>query len=154
MGQIIGFKDLKVGQRIKIKGQMANEGKLTAVEINVKPDDPEMCIESKLQAVELERNSLRLLNRDFVIGGSAIIKNLPRQVVALKDLKVGDVVKMKGTYSAARGFVAEKIKVQEPRGFRIDELQGAIDKIDREANTIEVLGFTIGVNEKTEIEGI
>ncbi len=154
MGQIIGFKDLKVGQRIKIKGQTSAEGKLTAVEINVKPEDLEMCIESKVQAVETAKDTLRLLNRDFSIGSNVVIKNLPRQTVALKDLQAGDVIKMKGVYSAAKGFAVEKIKVQEPRGFRIDELQGMIDKVDREAGAIEVLGYAVTVNEKTEIEGI
>ena len=154
MGQVFSFKDLKTGQSVKVKGQAAGDGKIMAMTVSVEEEEPANCIESRLQAIDAERNTLRVLHRDFVVGGETIIKDLARDVVSLSDLKVGETIKMKGFYSRARGFVPEKIKVQEPRGYRIDELQGKIDQIDREAGTLTVLGMTVNLNEKTEIEGI
>ncbi len=154
MSQIVGFDELKIGQRVKVKGQAAEGGKFTALAIVVKPEEEDVSLEGKLQGVEAQRNTLRIMHRDFAVSGNALIKNLARQDVGLKDLKTGDVVKVKGKFAPATGFVPLKIKVQEPKGFAIDELQGAINKIDRATNTIEVLGIAIALNEKTEIDGI
>lgn len=154
MSQIVGFNELKIGQRVKVKGQALEGGKFTALEIVVKPDEEDVSFEGKLQSVELQTRTMRVMQRDFSVQSGVLIKNLARQDVGLDGLKVGDVIKVKGNYSPVRGFVPLKIKVQEPRGFAIDELQGAINKIDREANTIEVTGVAIALNEKTEIDGI
>jgi hypothetical protein len=154
MSQIVGFNELKIGQRVKVKGQAIEGGNFTALAVVAKPEEEDVSLEGKLQGVDVQRNTLRIMHRDFAVGGNALIKNLARQDVGLQDLKTGDVIKVKGKYAPASGFVPLKIKVQEPKGFAIDELQGAINKIDREANTIEVIGLTIALNEKTEIDGI
>ncbi len=153
MSQIVGFNELKIGQRVKVKGQAA-EGKFMALAIVVKSDEEDVSLEGKLQGVEAERNIIRVMHRDFTVSGNALIKNLARQDVGLKDLKVGDVIKVKGKFTPATGFVPVKIKVQEPKGFAIDELQGPINKIDRDTNLVEVVGIAIALNEKTEIDGI
>ncbi len=154
MSQIVGFNELKIGQRVKVKGQAADGGKFTALEIVVKPEEDGVSFEGKLQGVDAERNALRIMHRDFTVSNGALIKNLARQDVGLQDLKPDDVIKVKGKYSPASGFEPVKIKVQEPKGFAIDELQGAIEKIDRETNMIGIIGFAITLNEKTEIDGI
>ena len=153
MGQVVGFTDLKVDQRVKVKGQAGEGGKFIAVEVGIKPQDDEVSLEAKIQGVDLQKNSLKIMSRDLAISNNVMIKNIPRQLVTLRELKAGDVVKIKGNYSRANGFVPAKIKMQEPRGFTIDELQGPIGKIDQAGKTLELLGFTIVVNEKTEIEG-
>lgn len=154
MSQIVGFNELKIGQRVKVKGQASEGGKFMALSIIVKPEEDDVSLEGKLQGVNVERNTVRVLHRDFAVGAGAMIKNLARQDVGVKDLKAGDVIKIKGKFAPATGFVPLKIKVQEPKGFAIDELQGAINAIDREADTLAVIGVTISLNEKTEIDGI
>jgi hypothetical protein len=153
MEKTIGFNNLKVGQRVKVKGKPAEGNSFSALEISIKPGDEESALEGKIQSLDPEKNVLRLMNRDFVLNGSVEIKNVQRQAITLKNLKAGDIVKLKGPYSAANGFAPVKAKMQEPKGFNIEELQGHINKIDAAAKTLDVLGFAVAVNDKTEIEG-
>ncbi|MCG3119076.1 MAG: hypothetical protein ALAOOOJD_01404 [bacterium] len=153
MEKTIGFNNLKVGQRVKVKGKPADGNNFSALEVSIKPGDEECALEGKIQSLEVEKNSMRLMNRDFVLNGSVEIKNVQRQPITLKNLKAGDLVKLKGPFSEATGFAPVKVKMQESKGFNIEELQGGITKIDAATKTLEVLGFTIIVNDKTEIEG-
>ncbi|MDZ7291893.1 MAG: DUF5666 domain-containing protein [candidate division KSB1 bacterium] len=153
MDKIIGFSDLRVGQRVKIKGKSTEGESFLALEVSVKPDEEGAAMEGRIQRLDMQKNLLRLLNRDLMLTNGVEIKNLLRQPITLKDLKVGDVVKVKGTYSPAKGFLPAKVKMQESKGFNIEEIQGHIQKIDSAKNALEVCGITITLNEKTEIEG-
>lgn len=153
MEKTIGFNNLKVGQRVKVKGKPAEGNGFTALGINIKAGDDECALEGKIQSLNPAGNALRLLNRDFMVNGGVEIRNVQRQPITLQNLKVGDIVKLKGPYSEAQGFAPAKVKIQEPKGFNIEELQGKIDQIDTAGKTLEVLGFTVVVNDKTEIEG-
>jgi len=153
MEKTIGFNSLKVGQRVKVKGKPAEGDNFSALEVSIKPGDDEAALEGKIQSLDLGKNTLRLMNRDFALNGSVEIKNVQRQPITLKNLKAGDIVKLKGSYSAAKGFSPVKAKMQEPKGFNIEELQGKIDKIDPEKKNLGLLGFTVMINDKTEIEG-
>jgi hypothetical protein len=153
MGEIIGFNTLKVGQRVKVKGKADKSSNFLALEISVKPPDENVAIEGKVQNLDLQKNALQLLNRDFVLTNGVEIRNVQRQDIGLKDLKVGDVVKLKGNFSPATGFRMTKLKLQESKGFSIEELQGDVSAIDPANKTLHVLGIPVVVNEKTEIEG-
>lgn len=154
MSEIVGFNDLKIGQRVKVKGQAGEDGKFKALGVIVKPEEDDVSLEGKLQGLDAARYAIRVMHREFNVERGALIKNLARQDVGLEQLKVGDMIKVKGRFSPAGGFVPVKIKVQQPKGFAIDELQGTINKIDREAQMIDVIGFAVALNEKTEIDGI
>jgi hypothetical protein len=153
MGEIIGFNTLKVGQRVKVKGKADKSSNFLALEISVKPPDENVAIEGKVQSIDPQKNVLQLLNRDFVLSNGVEIRNVQRQNIALKDLKAGEVVKLKGTFSAAAGFQVVRVKMQESKGFSIEELQGEVSAIDPANKTLHVLGIPVVVNEKTEIEG-
>jgi len=153
MEKTIGFDNLKMGQRVKVKGKPAEGNNFSALEISIKPGDEEAALEGKIQSLDPEKNTLRLMNRDFALNGSVEIKNVQRQPIALKNLKPGDIVKLKGPYSASSGFTPAKVKMQESKGFNIEELQGGINKIDSAQKTLDILGFTVMVNDKTEIAG-
>lgn len=153
MEKTIGFNNLKVGQRLKVKGKPAEGNNFAALGISIKAGDDECTLEGKIQSLDAASNSLRLLNRDFKLNGGVEIKNVQRQPITLQNLKAGDFVKMKGPYAQTSGFAPVKIKAQEPKGFNVEELQGKIDKIDAAGKTLEVLGFTVSVSDKTEIEG-
>jgi len=154
MSAIVGFNDLKVGQRVKVKGKSGEDGKFTALEVNIKPSEDGAALEGKVQGVDTQKNTIRLLFRDIAMQNGVVIKNIQRNDIGLKDLKADDVIKVKGAYSAAKGFVPEKIKMQEARGFNIEEMQGQIDSVDQAGKMIEVLGVAVQISEKTEIEGI
>jgi hypothetical protein len=152
MDEFIGFNDLKVGQRVKVKGKPAEDGAFTALEISVKAPADQAEIEGLIQNLDHQKNTLRIFNREIALPGNIEVKTL-QPGAGLKGLKVGDVVKLKGKYSEAKGFVPEKIKLKETMGFNVEELQGDINKIDQEKKTLNVVGFTVVVNEKTTIEG-
>jgi len=153
MEKTIGFNNLKVGQRVKVKGKPVEGNSFSALEVSIKPGDEDCALEGKIQSLDPAKNSLRLLNRDFMVNGGVDIRNVQRQPIALQNLKAGDIVKLKGPYSESKGFAPVKVKMQESKGFNIEELQGKINQIDAGAKTLDVLGFTIVVNDKTEIEG-
>jgi len=154
MDKVNGFTTLQVGQRIKVKGKPGSNGSFAALEVSIKPADEDVALEGKIQGVDLQKNALRLMNRDFVLLDGIDIKDVQRQAITLKDLKVGEVVKLKGKFSIAEGLKPGKVKLQESKHFSIEELQGDIDKIDPANKTLDVLGFVVSVNEKTEIEGL
>jgi hypothetical protein len=153
MNQFIGFDCLKVGQRIKVKGRPSEDSTFVAWEISIKNRADQAKIEGVLQCLDHQKNTLRIFNRDFALPSDIQVKGLQHNLIGLNELKTGEVVKLKGKYSASNGLMPEKIILKETMGFNVDELHGDIDKIDRKQKTLEVTGFTIVVNEKTAIEG-
>jgi len=153
MDTVIGFNDLKVGQRVKVKGNSAEGNRFSAVEVIIKPHEDGAAIEGKIQGIFPEKNSLRLMHRDIAIVNGAEILDSKRDSVGLNGLQAGQVVKVKGSYSAANGLVPRKVKMQEARALAIEEIQGNIDRIDPDKMILDVLGFSVEVNEKTEIDG-
>jgi glycosyltransferase involved in cell wall biosynthesis len=146
---IIDFNDLKVGLRVKIKGKLNESGAFVAQKISVKEPEEESAIEGLIRNIDFQRNILYLLNGEVALPEGIEIKGLQHDTISAKDLKTGDRVKLKGKHSPRTGFVADKIKLQETTEYKMEELQGDIDKIDREKKTLEVIGFTVAVDEKT-----
>lgn len=153
MEQIIGLKDLKVGQRVKVKGKTDQNGAFTALEVKVKYPEEDSVVEGAIESLDTTSKTVRVLGQSFAVDSSALIKDMRRNGISMDSLRVGDMVKLKGTYDQAAGFQPHKIKVREPMGFQIDELQGNIDTIDTERQTLSLVGFTVVVNHKTTIEG-
>lgn len=153
MHQIVGFEHLKVGQRVKIKGRSEQDGAFLALDITPKPGDYEAEFEGVVQQLDAARHALRMLNRDFAVPATALIKDVTRQDTGLQAIQPGEVVKIKGTYSRAYGFLPAKLKVKERKSFNIEELQGAIQCLNPEAGTLEVSGVTVRLSEKTIFEG-
>ena len=153
MDQVFGFVDLKAGQRVKAKGKPGENGSFMALEIKVKTPDDQVAVEGLLQSIDQQNNTLCLLYRDFVLPDGIAVKHLQHNLIGLCGLKVGDMVKLKGRYTAVNGFVLEQIKMQETMGFNIEELQGNLNSIDLEKQTLDVLGFTVMVNKRTMIRG-
>jgi hypothetical protein len=146
---VIDFNDLKVGHRVKVKGKPGENGAFVALKISVKEPEDEAAIEGLIRSVDDQKNTLRVLTREFVLTNGIEIKGSNHNFIGVNDLKIGDRVKLKGRYSPLTGFVPEKIKLQESADFQMEELQGDIDKVDREKNTLEVIGFTVKANEET-----
>jgi len=153
MQQFVGFNNLQVGQRIKVKGKPGDNGSFTALDISVKPSKYDTAFEGVVQSNDPEKRVIRIFGRDYAIPAEAVVKNVQRDEVGLEAVKVGDLVKLKGSYSPSTGFVPEKVKVQESKSFNIEEVQGIINGIDKEKKSLEVAGITVIVNEKTGIEG-
>jgi ADP-heptose:LPS heptosyltransferase len=154
MDQSIEFNDLKVGQRVKVKGSPDEDAVFVALKIGLVAPADDSEIEGLIQSIDHRKNTLRLLNRDFILLDGITVKDSHRNIIGLKDLKVGDSVKLKGKYSGPEGFVPKKIKRQETTGFDLEELQGNIDKIDREKKILNVVGFTVRARNNTVMNDI
>ncbi|RMG63382.1 MAG: hypothetical protein D6715_11285 [Calditrichaeota bacterium] len=153
MGEVQALLNLQVGQRVKVKGNVDEQGNFNALEVKVKPGDVDAVMEGRLQGVDVESNTIRLLGRDITLGPDTVIRSADRRDLDLADLKVGEIVKLKGTYSPESGFEVEKVKVQEPKGYYVEELQGYITAMDAESDVIEVVGMTVKLSTRTEVEG-
>jgi hypothetical protein len=149
--QRLGFDDLEVGQGVKVKGMPDEDGVLAAQEISVEAPADRAEIEGIVQNIDNPPNVLRLLNREFTLPEGIVVKDLQRHPTVLKNLQAGDRVKLSGTYLAPEGFVPQKIKIQSATDSGLAELRGEISKIDRKTKTLEVIGFTVAVNEKAKI---
>lgn len=154
MDQIFRFHDLAVGHCVKVKGKLAEGGAFAALQISLRPPHHHASIEGVIQQIDHQKFSLRVLNREIGVPENVLIKDAEHQRREFKNLRVEDVVKIKGIYTTSEGLVPMKIKVQETMGFHIDELQGAIDRIDHESRALQLAGFTVAVNERTTIEGL
>ena len=146
-----GFEELKVGQRLKVKGTPGAEGgSFNALEIAAKENKDQAEIEGLIQNVDCAGRTLRVVNIDFDVPQGTVIKDVSKREIDLENLKEGDVVKVKGHYDS--GFVTEKVKMKESMGFNIEEIQGSVDSIDPESRTLEMIGIKVVLTEKTSIE--
>ena len=152
MDQVLGLGQLKTGLRVKVKGNPGTNGEFKALEVNAKPGEDFSVMEGKIQSIDPASRTIRMMNRDFQLGSEVEIKDIHRQPIQFADLKTGDLIKLKGTYTEADGFIPQKAKLQQFKGFDIEELQGFIDKVDVQNNAIEVMGFQIVVSQNTEID--
>jgi aspartyl/asparaginyl-tRNA synthetase len=151
MSQATGFNALQVGQMVQVKGKFEG-GKLLAHEISMEDPDDDISIEGPVQSIDHEKSALFILDREIRVPGNVVVKDRQRNNADLKSVKAGDIIKLKGKYSAANGFVPEKIKIQEIMSSQLRELQGIINKIDQQNKTFDLLGFTVQVTEKTIVE--
>ena len=145
------FKELQVGQWVKVKGSPEN-GSFAAHEVKVKPVGENSVMEGKIQGVDAGADSIKMMNTDISLGDGVDFKNADRETINIADLQVGEIAKIKGTFNES-GFAISKVKLQEPKGVDLEELQGFIDSVDAEATTIRVVGMAVKVVDETEIEG-
>jgi len=138
MDQIFRFHDLAVGHRVKVKGKLAEDGAFAALQISLRPPHNHASIEGVIQQIDHQNSSLRVLNREIGVPEDVVIKDAGQQRREFKNLRVEDVIKIKGIYTGSEGLVPMKIKVQETMGFHIDELQGSIDLIDHERRALQL----------------
>src|SRR5262245_1230145 len=99
MDEIIGFNQLKVGQRVNVKGKLTTEGTFLAVEIEMQPPKDHTEIEGLLQNLDRQNHSLRLLDRQFDFPENVTVVDLNNSPISLQDLKAMTVVKLIGKYS-------------------------------------------------------
>ena len=154
MDEILGFNELKIGQRVKARGKWSTENSFGVVEISVRPPSDGASIETTLQEIDPQNQTLEIFDRKVALPKEIEIKGLQDGHKDLKDLSPGVMVKLKGKYSPQAGFLPEQIKVKETRTFNIDLLQGNINSIDLESKVLNVAGFTLKVNRKTMITGL
>ncbi|HEX9654714.1 MAG TPA: DUF5666 domain-containing protein [bacterium] len=153
MEEIIGFKELQVGQPVNVKGKLLEDGSFLALEISVRAYQNGVAMVGEIQKLDPETGTLRLLNQDFILPNDFAVRDAERYDIGFENLKIGSVVKLKGRYSPVEGFVPDSLKMKETFGFNVDKLIGQIDLIDGERRMLKMIGFPVLVNHKTMIEG-
>ncbi|MGH7496920.1 MAG: DUF5666 domain-containing protein [bacterium] len=154
MEEIIGFNNLNIGQRIKVRGLQGSEGIFNALQIEIKPHRHQSTIIGLLQNIDLRRNTLRVFDRKITVPDTTVITDVNGRLMGMVDLKPSSRLKLKGNYSELEGFMLERIEVTDGLGFNIDKLEGVIDHLDAASKTLSVLGFTVQLSGKTMIAGV
>jgi len=154
MHDLDGFASLRVGQFVKIAGKYRDREGFLAVEITCEPSLEDAKIEGLIQHVDLDRKRLSIFGQELPIDEEIEIKDVENNRVSLSALQSGKMVKLKGVYAESKLFAPVKILMKPTLEFNIEELQGAINKIDLENKTLEVNGIRTVVNAKTNIEGL
>ena len=147
------FEAIKVGQRVKVKGEPQTDGPITATEVSYKSPKNQTEIEGKVQFVDPGSRKIRILNRTYTLPEDVAVKNLQRATAGLEDIREGMRVKMTGNYSASSGFTALRIKMIESIGIEPQEIQGFVDDLDAVDQRLHVSGFTIMLDDHTEVKG-
>jgi len=78
------------------------------------------------------------------------IKNLIDMRSEISKLKVGDLIEVDGAFSGAGEMLATEI---ERVVFDRDQIEGKLEKIDSNAQTLMIGGITVKILENTKIKG-
>lgn len=149
MNSIICEK-LQVGQAVSLTGKyFVGEGFL-AVEIS--PGESEAEITCPIHTFDAQHRVLRVFDHAFTLSPQIEVKNLEGAPTGVAALQTGRMVKLKGKFEQARGFLPEKIKLRETREFNIEEMQGVITHIEREAQRFFINGIPVLINDRTILE--
>ena len=141
---------LHVGQAVSITGKFLPGEGFLAVEIS--PGDTEAEIMCPIHTFDAQRNLLRVFDQTSALSPQVELKGLNGDLAGWAALQAGSMIKLKGKFEPAQGFLPEKIKLRETREFNIEEMQGVISRIELEARRIHVNGIPILINEQTILE--
>jgi len=151
-GEIFGFTDLKVGQRVKIKGKIDDTGIFTAFEISVKNHKENPSIVGLIKEIDYKNRTMNVLNHSLKISENIEVVDTIHSDLEFNHLKKDTMVKIRVNYTPPNHLEPVLIKIRETFGFNIDKLKGEIDAIDTENKCLRVLGFEIRLNPKTVVE--
>ncbi len=155
--QVDIFATAKPGQWAELKGPYQKDNTILASKIkfvsgNILEDDCE--VSGKILSLDPQSNELKLVRQWAVkMSKDAEFKDKNGVAITLANLKPGMVVEAEGNYSKEGGFVAKEI--EEDEVTEIEEAEevsvfGKIEKVDAAGKTIQVMGITFVVNEKTK----
>lgn len=148
----IGFKDLRVGQRVRLKGKLNEDGTFIALEIRVMEPGETSVIVGLIQRIHHHKYMLRIHNRDHSLPKTIAVKDLLCNNAHFADLAPESMVTLKGNYSPRRGFMPNQLKMKKTLGFNIDKLKGEIEEIKPDQRRLKILGYTVVVDKRTIIE--
>jgi hypothetical protein len=143
---------LHEGQAIAVTGKyLLGEGFL-AVEIS--PGEAEAEITCLIHAFDAQRRFLRIFEHTLALAPQVEVKDLEGELQGFAALQAGRMIKLKGKFEPAQGFQPEKIKLRETREFNIEEMQGVITRVEREAQRVYLNGIPVLINDRTILEEI
>ena len=151
---LMELHELQVGQMLKVSGKFREGKGFLGVKITLELPNEEATLEGLVQNIDLQRRTLRLFDQDIALRNGVEVRDLELGSLGLGDLQVGQMVKVKGCYDDAKGFVPRKVKRGYTMEFNIEEIHGLINKLDVQKRTLEVNGITAVVASNAIIEGL
>lgn len=147
--EAIAFADLRVGQRVEIRGVKNADGTVEALEIHVEdpaPNEGEMQITGPV--VRVGEGSIQVVVFAFAVNESTVILDENGNPISLADIRVGFIVEVKAEVRSDGSLEATRIQIEQ-RLFDEIEIRGTIRALTD--TSITVGGFTFLVNESTVV---
>lgn len=138
----ITLEEIAVGDRVEIKGFM-KEGVLQARTIQVKSQAS--VIKGDVEFIDLESGTLVVDGKDVVVTEKTKIR-LNGVEASLEDILIGDEVVARGK-KEGDGLTAQMVNVKR----KPVEIEGKIEYVDADANTVTIDGVTLMIDENTNI---
>jgi hypothetical protein len=152
MNGFYDFSDLQIGMRVNVEGEYQPDGTLRARQISIKDDGEEDEIAARIEAVDAESGTLRLLGLTLRLGGGVEIKDVDKAPLGIEALSPGMRVKTKGHALGDGSFEPLKLKLRQAAPDDMDEIEGDITHLDPDSKALTVLGFRILCDADVEIE--
>jgi hypothetical protein len=94
---------------------------------------------------------IHILNWTLTLPDGIEIGSDDRRRLDAGALRVGQIVALRGRYSASEGFAPVRLRIRSARRRENLELQGRIEEISRADRTFRLLGITVAVDDRTEL---
>jgi len=144
-------RPLALGQQVKVAGSFGPSG-FRAQRVRCKPSSGKVIWEGALEGLEPAERALRVFGRRVELPDDAVVKDLERDTIRLEELRVGDMVRLKGSWDAERGFQPKSVKRKQAFGFALEEIQGRIAALGPDRSELEVAGIRVQLLDSTVIE--
>jgi hypothetical protein len=155
----ITFADLKVGDTVKVEGQLQADNSVLAREIEIGGHEGDGQGEGEEHDADLKGAIESLAAPKLTVAGKTVVTNTETiferddMKISFADLKVGDTVEVEGTLQADGSVLARKIEVRVAEGEEENhdvEVEGAIESIA--LPKVTVAGKVVVTDAGTEIE--
>ena len=140
--------DLKVGQLLEINAVRTGKDTIVASEIDVS----DAKLEARIQEVDVANSSLHLLGLKVVVSPETMIMDRNKEPIDLSTLQSGSNVVANGLLQNDGTVLAARIKAKKAKTNGQVIIEGILEGIDQNQNTLTVLGIAVSVTADTYIE--
>ena len=146
--RLAGWDDLKVGQLLDLKGVRTGEDTIAASEIEVSGAK----VEGPIEDIDVANSSLHLLGLKVVVSPETMIMDRNKEPIDLSTLQSGSNVVANGLLQNDGTVLAARIKAKKAKTNGQVIIEGILEGIDQNQNTLTVLGIAVSVTADTYIE--
>lgn len=160
------FDDLQTGQSVSVEGRYLGGKSILASEVEI--DDEPLELEKfkgSIQLIDEEENSLVIADVKILVTPDTLIEGrdiddpsgdkeakIEGSPIEFSNLRQGWRVRIKGRLQDESVFAAEDIKVRKPKSVNKVEIKSTVQDIDKDQKVLNVMGFIVRVNSRTEIK--
>ncbi|RMG63383.1 MAG: hypothetical protein D6715_11290 [Calditrichaeota bacterium] len=148
--RFLSLDEVHPGHYVKISGKYRSGMGFLAVEIEYEMGS-EWVLESLLQGVDGDGARLRLCDRWWQIPAGCSFKDESGQMAALRQLRPGQLIKLKGKLGPEEDFKIEKVRVKETLEFNVEMLKGTIQQVHPEHGQLVLMGIPVYLDSRTVI---